>query len=62
MNKLIKKFPDVIACFVLFAPITLWNWFKGESLPSNYGLYIVLVAIWMRLVLIDWRQSGLDKL
>jgi hypothetical protein len=54
MKTFVKRFPDVAALVVFFLPVGLWAHLTGRNLPESVWLYFLLLAIWMRLVRIDW--------
>ncbi len=57
MRIFLKRFPDVAALIVFFLPIGLWAYLTGRNLPESAWLYFLLLAIWMRLVRIDWASE-----
>ncbi|HWT77911.1 MAG TPA: hypothetical protein VN648_03835 [Candidatus Methylomirabilis sp.] len=64
MKTFLRRFPDVAAVAVFFLPIGLWANLSGRGLPESAWLYVLLLAIWMRLVRIDWAAEdsrGADR-
>ncbi len=57
MRMFLKRFPDVAALIVFFLPVGLWAHLTGQALPESTWLYFLLLAIWMRLVRIDWAAG-----
>ncbi len=57
MRMFLKRFPDVAALVVFFLPVGLWAHLTGRTLPESTWLYFLLLAIWMRLVRIDWAAE-----
>ncbi len=57
MNIFLKRFPDVAALVIFFVPVGLWAYLTGRGLPESAWLYFLLLAIWMRLVRIDWAAE-----
>ncbi len=57
MKTFLKRFPDVAALVVFFLPVGLWAHLTGRNLPESTWLYFLLLAIWMRLVRIDWATE-----
>ncbi len=57
MKTFLKRFPDVAALVVLFFPVGLWGYLTGRAFPESAWLYFLLLAIWMRLVRIDWAAA-----